>query len=172
MARAEKTGKLFEEEIESKIKETLNCDKIEYKDVISYNGTYPVLVTNVPYHHPYEEFLDDDTKRRFCKTEFGLYDETKKCKIRIECKYQNTTGSTDNKLAYLYEVASTWKEDHSIIVVGGKNAKSNVNYKALDAKIKNKDTKLKYIKHDNNIQLFNNNITGFTNYIKNVFDIS
>lgn len=70
-----------------------------------------LVLTNVPYQTIYGH-------RGF--TEFLLVSKSRELKIRIECKWQQSGGSVDEKLPYLY-LNCLWAvpEDDIIIVVGG-----------------------------------------------------
>jgi hypothetical protein len=74
-----------------------------------------LLLTNVPYETIYNH------KGR---TEFLAISEKFNKKIRIECKWQQTSGSVDEKLPYLYLSAiEKMTEDEIIILHGGSGFK-------------------------------------------------
>ncbi|WP_424357326.1 PD-(D/E)XK nuclease superfamily protein [Methanocella sp. MCL-LM] len=58
------------------------------------------------------------------KTEFKLISEKHKLSIRIECKWQQSGGSVDEKFPYLYlNCIEAMPEKDIIIIYGGKGAK-------------------------------------------------
>lgn len=70
-----------------------------------------LLLTNVPFRTLYG---------RQGRTEFLLKSERLGLKIRIEAKWQQTPGSTDEKLPYLYlNAIEAMPERHVIIVIDG-----------------------------------------------------
>ncbi len=70
-----------------------------------------LLLMNVPY---------DTVYRHKGKTEFQLVSEKYQLKIRIECKWQQSNGSVDEKLPYLYlNCIETMPEDQIVIVIDG-----------------------------------------------------
>lgn len=70
-----------------------------------------VVLTNVPYQTIYGH-------RGF--TEFLLISKSKGMKLRIECKWQQSGGSVDEKLPYLYlNCIQSIPENDIIIIVGG-----------------------------------------------------
>lgn len=74
-----------------------------------------LLVTNVPYttiyNHPgHTEFLAKSDKYKF--------------EIRIECKWQQSAGSVDEKLPYLYlNTIEAMPENHIVIIIDGEGFK-------------------------------------------------
>ena len=74
-----------------------------------------VVLTNVPYQTIYGH-------RGF--TEFLLISKSKGLKVRIECKWQQSGGSVDEKLPYLYlNCIHGMPESNIIIVLGGSGMK-------------------------------------------------
>lgn len=75
-----------------------------------------LLLTNMPYETIYGHRG---------KTEFLIVSEKYKCNIRVECKWQQSNGSVDEKLPYLYlNAIETMPEDFIIIVIDGKGWKN------------------------------------------------
>lgn len=72
---------------------------------------HDLLLTNMPY---------DTIYNHKGKTEFLLVSEKYQLKIRIECKWQQSSGSVDEKLPYLYlNCIETMPETKIIIVIDG-----------------------------------------------------
>ena len=70
-----------------------------------------LVLTNVPYKTIYGH-------RGF--TEFLLISKSKGLRVRIECKWQQSTGSVDEKLPYLYmNCIQSIPENDIIIIIGG-----------------------------------------------------
>ena len=70
-----------------------------------------LLLTNVPFTSIYQHSGN---------TEFLASSEKYKFKIRIECKWQQSSGSVDEKLPYLYlNCVEAMPEDYIIIVIDG-----------------------------------------------------
>jgi len=58
------------------------------------------------------------------KTEFLLKSLDYNLDVRIECKWQQSSGSVDEKYPYVYlNAVEAMPEDHIIIVLGGSGAK-------------------------------------------------
>ncbi len=75
-----------------------------------------VLLTNVPY---------DTIYKHTGKTEFLLKSTRYNLETRIECKWQQVTGSVDEKLPYLYlNSIETMPEKHILIIIDGKGWKT------------------------------------------------
>jgi hypothetical protein len=74
-----------------------------------------LLITNMPY---------DTVYGHRGKTEFLVLSEKYNLRIRIECKWQQSNGSVDEKLPYLYlNAIETMPEDHIMIVIDGEGWK-------------------------------------------------
>lgn len=70
-------------------------------------------------HVPFESIYNHKGR-----TEFLLKSEKYKLEIRIECKWQQTSGSVDEKLPYLYlNAIEKMPEDHIVVVIDGKGWK-------------------------------------------------
>jgi len=75
-----------------------------------------LLLTNMPYDTIYIPHKG--------KTEFLLVSKRYGFRIRIECKWQQSNGSVDEKLPYLYlNCIETMPESHIIIVIDGEGWK-------------------------------------------------
>jgi len=74
-----------------------------------------LLLTNVPFKNIYEHKG---------KSEFLLKSEHYNLTIRIECKWQQSSGSVDEKFPYLYlNCIEAMEEDQIIIIVDGDGAR-------------------------------------------------
>jgi hypothetical protein len=70
-----------------------------------------LLLTNVPFTTIYKHFGN---------TEFLASSEKYNFKIRLECKWQQVSGSVDEKLPYLYlNCIEAMPEDYIIIIIDG-----------------------------------------------------
>jgi len=103
------TGRSLENQIELLLN-SQSFSTVDYKD---WSKTKPtdgkLLVKHFPYISIYE------TK---CRTEFVLIHDGRR--IRIECKWQQVSGSVDEKFPYLYlNAVQKWEEKESILVVDG-----------------------------------------------------
>ncbi len=111
-SKGNKTGKLLEETVTTTFKKK-GFEVVPYNKWKNHPEKYgkEVLLINVPYktiyNHP-------------GRTEFLLISEKYNLKIRIECKWQQSSGSVDEKLPYLYlNVIETMPEDEIIILIDG-----------------------------------------------------
>lgn len=93
-SKGNKTGNVLESTVVSVLQKH-GFTVVPYKAYRYSSEEYrkEVLLTNVPYQTIY------DHKG---KTEFLLISERLGLKIRIECKWQQSSGSVDEKLPYLY----------------------------------------------------------------------
>ena len=74
-----------------------------------------LLLRNVPYRSIYGHAA---------KTEFVVRSERYQLNVRVECKWQQSSGSVDEKFPYLYiNCLEGMPEDHVIIVLDGGGAK-------------------------------------------------
>lgn len=116
---------------------------LEYQKHPEKYGT-ELLLTNMPYNTIYNHKG---------KTEFLLVSERYKLSIRIECKWQQSNGSVDEKLPYLYlNCIETMPENRIIIVIDGDGWK-----KGAIAWLKTAVADKKYtttLNHDKEIQVF------------------
>lgn len=88
--------------------------KIPHKDwVKTQDRTKKYLLTNVPYTSMY------DTQ---CRTEFSII--TPNRDIRVECKWQQVSGSVDEKFPYLYyNAVHHFPEKEVILLIDGNGYK-------------------------------------------------
>lgn len=89
-----------------------------YRQWIKEPAVYPadILLRNVPYETIYGHRGN---------TEFLLLSERYNLNVRIECKWQQSAGSVDEKFPYLYlNCVEQMPEKHVIIVVDGGGAKA------------------------------------------------
>tara|TARA_R100000005_G_C4983101_1_gene192246 strand:- start:970 stop:1503 length:534 start_codon:yes stop_codon:yes gene_type:complete len=109
--KANKTGHRLEDKVEKIITDTLNISAIRFSQTKVRDN---ILLTHAPYTNIY-----GNTK---CRSEFLLCYKGRK--IRIECKFQQSAGSVDEKLPYLYmNFTKAIKEKEAIIVVEGNGFK-------------------------------------------------
>ena len=108
-----KTGANLEQFVENLIL-PFGYKKISHKEWDkTQDRTKKYLVTNVPYTSIYE------TK---CRTEFSIINPTRN--IRIECKWQQVSGSVDEKFPYMYlNAVHCWPEKEIILLVDGNGYK-------------------------------------------------
>ncbi|MBI2355741.1 MAG: 4-diphosphocytidyl-2C-methyl-D-erythritol kinase [Candidatus Doudnabacteria bacterium] len=85
---------------------------VAYRDWAKNSKKYgsELLLMHVPYRTIYEHGG---------YTEYLLKSKKYKLSVRIECKWQQRSGSVDEKLAYLYLNALQVPEDDMIIVIDG-----------------------------------------------------
>ncbi|MEJ5262526.1 MAG: PD-(D/E)XK nuclease superfamily protein [Ignavibacterium sp.] len=132
---------------------------IKYRDWIKSPEKYSeeVLLTNVPYKTIYKHKGN---------TEFLLKSKKYNLNIRIECKWQQTSGSVDEKLPYLYlNVIEAMPENSIMILIDGKGWKEGA-IKWLKESAKKK----KYAKRSNKkkeILIFN--LTDFFTWANKTF---
>ena len=85
----------------------------EYNDWHHHNNAYgkDLLIHNYPYY---------DITNTKGKMEYFILSETYGLKSRIECKWQGSHGSVDEKLPKLYlDCIGPGNPDHSIIIIDG-----------------------------------------------------
>ena len=104
---ANKNGAVLEDAVRS-VTARHGYAEINFKDWEKANYPIKYLVANVPYQTIYK------TRGH---TEFVL--STSSGNIRIECKWQQSTGSVDEKYPYLFENMKNVPEPHVIILLGG-----------------------------------------------------
>jgi hypothetical protein len=107
--------------LERTVKEVLAANGFEIHRYLDWKknpekyGT-ELLLTNVPYETIY--------KHRG-KTEFLLKSKRHNLEIRIECKWQQRSGSADEKLPYLYlNTIEAMPEKHIVVVIDGEGWKA------------------------------------------------
>lgn len=103
------------------------------KNAEKYSGSN-IMIKNYPF---------DSIYNHKGKTEFLVLSEEWNLRIRIECKWQQDSGSVDEKFPYVYlNAIERWPEDEIIILYGGggykpgaiewlKNAVSNRLYQPI-----------------------------------------
>jgi hypothetical protein len=102
------SGQSFEKTVQSIIEST-GISSLDYLDANDYKSLSNVLVKRVPFHSIY---------KKKSKTEFVLC--TKGRKIRIECKFQATRGTADEKFTYAYlNAIESQPEEEIIFVIDG-----------------------------------------------------
>lgn len=116
-----------------------------------------LLLRNVPFQTIYDHSGN---------TEFLLLSQQYNLEIRIECKWQQASGSVDEKFPYLYLncIESMPEKDIFIIVDGGGAKAGAVEW------LKNASKSKLYISPENadtNIQVFN--LTEFLQWVNNTF---
>ncbi|MBU2445683.1 MAG: 4-diphosphocytidyl-2C-methyl-D-erythritol kinase [Bacteroidetes bacterium] len=115
--RATSSGNLLEQTVKTICRQ--KGFKIEkYKDWKKKPEKYgnELLLTDVPY---------DTIYKHTGKTEFLLKSSRYNLEIRIECKWQQVSGSVDEKLPYLYlNSIEAMPEKHIVIVIDGKGWKT------------------------------------------------
>lgn len=114
-----------------------------------------LLICNYPYISIYGTH---------CRTEFYLSSIKYNKKIRIECKWQQVSGSVDEKYPYLYLNCIKVPEKDIIILLDGGGYKPEAK-KWLENTIKNKE--FQDINNPKNIQLMD--ITKFYKWVNNTF---
>jgi hypothetical protein len=112
-ALANKSGSILEQLVEGTLSRH-GFEVIPFREYTGYEAKYgtELLLKNVPFRTLY----DTDGK-----TEFLLLSATYNLQIRIECKWQQSAGSVDEKLPHLYLSAiEAIPEDNIILLVDGK----------------------------------------------------
>jgi len=89
---------------------------ITYKVYKSAQIEFDKLDKLVIYQYPFDSIYPN----RKCKTEFVIYNRLKNREIRVECKWQQGSGSVDEKIPYLYlNAVFAFPESEIIIVMDG-----------------------------------------------------
>lgn len=110
---ANKHGKILEKALlpaflENGYKVVKSRDK-DYDDVVDLVDKY--VISDAEYTSIYG---------RRCKTEFVLVNKNINKRIRIECKWQQSSGSVDEKLPYLFlNCVESFEEQDIIIIIDG-----------------------------------------------------
>ena len=114
-SRANTSGNTLEASI-SAVVGSKGFDVVNYKIWESNKDKFgkELLLCNVPYQTIYGHNG---------KTEFVLLSETDGLEIRIECKWQQVSGSVDEKYPYLYLNCMQMPEETVFIIVDGGGAK-------------------------------------------------
>ncbi len=110
-AQANKTGKVLESTVENTCAQH-GFISLKYADYAALghplDGDY--LVRDVPYTSIYGHKG---------KTEFLLISAKRSLRVRIECKWQQASGSVDEKFPYLFENCKIMPEPCVIILIDG-----------------------------------------------------
>ena len=139
------TGNNLEKAVQSIFYEH-NFEIVEHKDWIKNKSNFgeDILIRNVPYKTIYNHKG---------KMEFLVISKKYNLNVRIECKWQQVSGSVDEKFPYLYlNCIEKIEEKEFIIIVGGKGQKEGaINW--LKNAVKNK-LYTDETNKDKNIQIF------------------
>ena len=109
--KANKSGHRLEDKVENIILNNLDVVAHKYSQTKDRDD---VLLKHVPYTNIY-----GNTR---CRSEFLLCYKSRK--VRIECKFQESAGSVDEKLPYLYmNFTQSIPEEEAIIVIEGNGFK-------------------------------------------------
>ena len=113
--QANLTGKVLEDLVASVFK-SHDFEIMDYAEHLQASGLEErdVLVKNVPYETIYGHQG---------KTEFLVVSPRRGLRFRIECKWQQTAGSVDEKFPYLIENCKTMPEPMVVILIDGKGYK-------------------------------------------------
>lgn len=117
-AKAVMTGKLLENSVEDYL-ESLDVSPVFYREWITDSVYLPkntpgLLLKNVPYTSIY----GSNSRGEFVLSVNGKPD------VRIECRFQNSSGSVDEKLPFLFETALAFEESIVILIVEGDGFRS------------------------------------------------
>lgn len=117
--RANRTGRVLESQVEAAFR-SHGYVIVKYPEYRSHAGRYigqRVLLKNVPYTSIY---------RHRGYSEFVAIDPAQDRSVRIECKWQQSPGSVDEKFPYVYlNAVEAMTEPHVIIIVDGGGAKAD-----------------------------------------------
>lgn len=117
--RANRTGRALEVQVETAFRNH-GYDVVRYPEYRSHEERYAgqrILLRNVPYTSIYNH-------NGF--SEFVALDPAQGRRIRIECKWQQSPGSVDEKFPYVYlNAVEAMTEPHVIIIVDGGGAKAD-----------------------------------------------
>ena len=109
-ALANKSGKVLESLVEGMVSQ-YGFRTVQFRDLHKFPGEKELLIQNAPYTTLY------GSKG---KTEFLLKSERFNLNVRIECKWQQSAGSVDEKLPHLYlSTVQAMPEKHVIILIDG-----------------------------------------------------
>jgi len=145
------TGQSFEKTVQS-IVESTGIPVVDYTALTNYKTSSDVLVKRVPFESIY---------KRNSKTEFVLCKNGRK--IRIECKFQSTRGSVDEKFTYAYlNAIESQPEEEIIFVIDG----NGYTQEALEW-IKNATKENLYVKPNVKKAMRVFNTYEFTNWVLN-----
>lgn len=115
---ANRTGQVLEDEVERFLESEFGIFPVSYKDYFEETVTEPenargILLKKVPYTSIY----NGNGRGEFLLSVNG------KVEARIECRFQQSSGSVDEKLPYLFETAVAFEERVVILVVEGNGYK-------------------------------------------------
>ncbi|MDP9729360.1 4-diphosphocytidyl-2C-methyl-D-erythritol kinase (plasmid) [Alicyclobacillus sp. TC] len=113
---ANSSGSVLEGTIRS-VMTSMGFEAVKYSDYVKHPERYgtELLLQNVPYKTIYGHEG---------KTEFLLVSSEYNLCVRIECKWQQSPGSVDEKYPYVYlNAVEAMPEEHILIVLGGQGAK-------------------------------------------------
>lgn len=115
-SQANLTGKVLEDLVAS-IFHSHGFADMDYAEYARLGGLFSkreLLVRNAPYQTIYGHQG---------KTEFLVVSESRGLRFRIECKWQQTAGSVDEKFPYLIENCKTMPEPMVVILIDGRGYK-------------------------------------------------
>lgn len=156
-----KQGNITGNQLESAVKAVFTgkgFQIVKYRDWIKSTSKFSeeVLLTNVPYTTIY--------KHRG-STEFLLISKKYNLKMRIECKWQQTSGSVDEKLPYLYlNAIESMPEDKIMILIDGRGWKEGA-IEWLKDSVKNK----KYVQGFSHKEILVFSLTEFFTWANKTF---
>lgn len=140
-AIANKNGKILEKFC-CNLFEEYDYPVFQYKDRNKIENENKYVIKNVPYTSIYNHKS---------KTEYLLVNKNHDLRIRIECKWQQTAGSVDEKIPYLYlNCVQCFPEQNIIILLDGGGYKKGAKI-WLENSIKNNLMNVE----NKNIKLFN-----------------
>lgn len=156
-----KQGNITGNQLESAVK-TVFIGKgfqiVKYRDWIKSPSKFSeeVLLTNVPYITIY---------KHKGSTEFLLISKKYNLTMRIECKWQQTSGSVDEKLPYLYlNAIESMPENMIMILIDGKGWKEGA-IEWLKDSVKNK----KYVQESHQKEILVFSLTEFFTWANKTF---
>lgn len=132
-ALASNQGSILEQTVESTFSKK-GFQVLRYREWARNPDKYSkdLLLKNCPFKNIYNH--DGNT-------EFLLKSKTYDCEIRIECKWQQSSGSVDEKFPYLYlNCIDAMPEKHIIIIVDGGGAREGAVSWLKEVASKNKYT--------------------------------
>ncbi len=157
--RANKSGNLLESAVKNVCiqKGFLIISYPEYRKHYYGRSDNEVLVTNFPFTSVYGHKA---------RTEFFIESARYSLKTRIECKWQQTSGSVDEKLPYLYlNCIEAMPENHIIIIIDGEGWKKGAVEWLRNAALTKKYTNPENF--DKRIEVFS--LSSFLTWANNTF---
>lgn len=123
-------GALYEQQVLNKLVYEFSLKIMKYSEYLEKNkesNFENCILTNCPYKG-YKSHLGWNHNNRSSRTEYVLCIVDKKA-LRIECKYQDTSGSVIDKLpSTIMDLQNYIPEDESFLVVGGSILERNIDY--------------------------------------------